>query len=267
MLTRVAVTCLAAVVALTWSAAAQEPSSHRSVSGRPLLEWLRAHAAGAPVDLRVDPAVADRLVDVSVDGLDTESALKRALLASGVDFVMAWKGGRLQVLAGDLRAALDVTQSGAGVAASAGPEPRAIEFESELVLSSSSDEAPAPPVLEAEGLSAGPDSAPTAGEGSVTGEQMLALLSAPVASSTTRGSASIELPFTDAAGQPVRQARPAETPGAVQLPFTDDTGQPVIQIGPARPAGVIELPFPDEFGRPIRLVPPAAPRTSPPGDQ
>lgn len=267
MPTRVAVTCFAAVIALTWSAAAQEPSPHRSVAGRPLLEVLREHAASAPVDLRVDPAVADRLVDVSIDGLDIESALKRALLASGVDFVMVWKGGRLQVLAGDLHAAVDMTRRGAGVTAPAGPEPRVVELESEPVASSSSDQAPAPPAPEAERGAAAPDFAPTAGEGSVTGAQMLALLTAPVASSTTRNSASIELPFTDAAGQPVRLARPAETPGAVQLPFTDETGQPVVQIGPARPPGVIELPLPDEFGRPIRIAPPAAPRKSPPGDE
>jgi hypothetical protein len=225
---------------------------------RPLLTVLRELAADGPVDLRIDPAVADRAAEVGTPSAGFEIAIKEALLSSGVDFVMAWRNGRLQVRAGDLHAAVDVT-------AKTRPSASIAESAPEMAV----DPGAVPARDAAQGESSGPEGTPqetdpgadsgagVSGEGTVTGEQLVALLAAP-ASAVRGASPIIELPFTDANGRPVQVARPTTPRTAIELPFTDATGQPVIQpVGPSNP-GVIELPFPDANGQPIRL-------TAPPG--
>jgi hypothetical protein len=201
---------------------------------RPLLTVLRELAADGPVDLRVDPAVADRAAEVGAPSAGFEIAIKEALLSSGVDFVMAWRNGRLQVRAGDLHAAVDVT-------AKTRPSASIAESAPEMAV----DPGAAPARDAAQEESSGPEGTPQGTD--------------PGADSGVRGASPIiELPFTDANGRPVQMARPTTPRTAIELPFTDATGQPVIQpVGPSNP-GVIELPFPDANGQPIRL-------TAPPG--
>jgi hypothetical protein len=254
-------------------AAGQErPVASAELTERPLVAVVRELTAGAAVDVRIDPAVANRPVAVDFTSLSLEQSLKQVLLASGADFVMAWKNGRLQVLAGDLKAAVDLL----GLTAA---EPRAVELDSPpdagpAVLAEA--EPVAPSAVEtgtalAEPADRGVAEA-VAGAGAVTGEQLIALLAAPPrpAASTPPPAGMIELPFTDAAGRVVRVPRPAGPSVGIQLPFTDDSGQPVVVPNTPRTPGAIDLPFPDEFGRPIRLVPgaaatPQAPR--PPGQE
>lgn len=232
------------------------------VEGRRLLDVLREIATAVPVEVHLDPAVADRPVSIEINGLPPELALKQALLASGVDFVTAWRGGRLHVRAGDLAAARDITTSlvaEASVLLGDVVAPRELEGDAAADVTSRST------IPVGVGLGDASETSSSDGQGVVSGAALLALLS-PSPRALRSNDGPILLPFPDATGQPIRVPRPTTVATAIQLPFPDATGQQILQPIPVREPGVVELPFPDEFGRPIRVVTPApaAPRPSPP---
>jgi hypothetical protein len=229
-------------------------------SATTLADALRGLAAVLPLDIRLDPAVARVVVEADVAGVPSEVALRRVLMASGVDFVIGRRGDRLVVVAGNASEAqpFDIEPDRARAEGVPGEDSGDV----------AKREAPA----EEPDTDAPPSVAPadeTAGArapGEVTAQELAALLSAsPKVDRTAPGW--VELPFPDENGQPVRVWRPGGNPGIVELPFPDESGQPLTQQVPARPLGFVELPFPDEHGRPIRVVtPPAsvpAPATSP----
>lgn len=233
------------------------------VDGRRLLDVLREIATAVPLEVHLDPAVADRPINIEISGLPPELALTQALLASGVDFVTAWRGGRLHVRAGDLAAARDITASlvaEAGVPVGEVGAPRELEADAVADVTSTANIPAGVALGDASG------SISSDAQGLVSGAALLALLSpSPRAPRSSDGP--ILLPFPDATGQPISVPRSTAVATVIQLPFPDATGVPILQPIPLRESGVVELPFPDEFGRPIRIQssPPAASRPVPPG--
>lgn len=221
-------------------------------------ELLRRYADILPLDIRLDPKVADAAVDIDVAGLSPYVALREILLASGVDYVIVQRGDRYSLVAGDAAQAVAVEHDAAPGAAT---EPAAEEVErAKAGEPESTPESDAPAPAPASGAAASSSGRPA---GEMTAADLAAILSGPVRLPTDQARW-VELPFPDDQGQPIRVWRPAGTPPVVELPFVDSVGQPVVQVVPARPLGVFELPFPDANGQPLLQVtaPPAAPSST-----
>ncbi len=240
----------------------------------PLRAVLSAFVAIEPLDIRLDPAVADRPITVSLTGLRHLSALARVLDESGLDYIISTRPGSngsiLVVWAGDLKAAIPLDARD-----DAGDEPPAAQVDSLVAAAPGPDiEDPEKEDIEdadpgAEGGAVGLAAAPPGRAlGEVTASQILALITPPGGRPLQQGP--VQLPFLDANGNPIVVMRSGVRSSVITLPFPDATGQPLIQhVTPqAVPPGFVALPFPGPDGQPllvpIQAPPPAPGPTAPP---
>jgi hypothetical protein len=211
---------------------------------------LRALRAASPMELRIDPAVADRPVSLTLTGVPVVVAVVEALKAAGVDYVVSeapgGQGRVFRVVAGNLRDAVLIADGqperrDARPALDSPPPPA-------VTLRESEDDS-----RRNRGMSASATDDPGAarGEGEVSGEEFLEAISNH---GQPRPTGWVELPFPDETGQPIRVYRDPAPRTFVELPFPGEDGQPLVLPMPAGPQG---LSYESLLGGPPPAPPPS----------
>ena len=185
---------------------------------------LEALEPVCPIQLRLSAGAAGRAVSIDVQDLPPAAAVGAVLKASDLDFAMHTTCGTA-----DKPALVIVREAGTGRMVEVRP---AIDPDDPRVKRARLEGPPLPPAptQEPEAKEDG-DKAVAGGvvgsetrdlaPGEVTGAQMIELLAVRPAAGSK--SPVIELPFTDANGQPVLQIRPPKSPTMI-LPFPDANG-------------------------------------------
>jgi hypothetical protein len=204
---------------------------------------LEALEAACPIQLRLDVKAAKRPVSIDVSDLAPAAAVGAVLQASELDFAMHTRCGTLE------RPALVVVRlAGDGPTVSLAPRADPDDPGGKRALLEELPALPAGPPPEPEkrddpdqpggGMVIGvPDERRELAPGEVTGAQMVELL----------------------AVRPGQKAAAAASP-VIELPFTDANGQPYLQIRPPKSNTMI-LPFPDANGNLVEVPIPTGPRS------
>lgn len=219
---------------------------------------LEALEPVCPIQVRLDAKAAVSAVSLDVSDLDPADAVGAVLRSSGLDFAMHTRCGT------PTQPALVVVRlAGDGPIVSLAPrvdsdDPRVKQAIADALPLPVPGPPPEPEKREDPGTPGGgtvlaePDDRRELAPGEVTGTQLVELLAVrPGQKAAAAASPVIELPFTDANGQPVLQVRPPKSPTVI-LPFPDANGNLVevpIPAGPRRQKADFPVYQPDAAGK------------------